>query len=72
MARALHAEPARSIAVMPNNEEATKMCIRDSIYPPLTGGAFGTSNIGVNYGIMFLGYAASTWISQPITAVRCV
>ena len=26
---------------------------------------FGTSNIGVNYGIMFLGYAASTWISQP-------
>lgn len=23
------------------------------IYPPLTGGAFGTSNIGVNYGIMF-------------------
>ena len=39
------------------------------IYPPLTGGAFGTSNIGVNYGIMFLVYAASTWISQPITAV---
>lgn len=39
------------------------------IYPPLTGGAFGTSNLGVNYGIMFLGYAASTWISQPITAV---
>ena len=39
------------------------------IYPPLTGGAFGTSNIGVNYGIMFLGYAASTWISQPITAM---
>lgn len=39
------------------------------IYPPLTGGAFGTTNIGVNYGIMFLGYAASTWISQPITAV---
>lgn len=39
------------------------------IYPPLTGAAFGTSNIGVNYGIMFLGYAASTWISQPITAV---
>ena len=25
--------------------------------------------LGVNYGIMFLGYAASTWISQPITAV---
>ncbi len=39
------------------------------IYPPLTGGAFGTTNLGVNYGIMFLGYAASTWISQPITAV---
>ena len=39
------------------------------IYPPLTGGAFDTSNIGVNYGIMFLGYAASTWINQPITAV---
>lgn len=39
------------------------------IYPPLTGGAFGTSNIGVNYGIVFLGYAASTWISQPITAM---
>lgn len=39
------------------------------IYPPLTGAAFGTTNIGVNYGIMFLGYAASTWISQPITAV---
>ena len=37
--------------------------------PPLTGGAFGTTNLGVNYGIMFLGYAASTWISQPITAV---
>lgn len=39
------------------------------IYPPLTGGAFGTSNLGANYGIMFLGYAASTWISQPIAAV---
>ncbi len=39
------------------------------IYPPLTGGAFGTTNLGVNYGIMFLGYAASTRISQPITAV---
>ncbi|WP_308469214.1 MFS transporter [Atopobium minutum] len=39
------------------------------IYPPLTGGAFGTSNLGVNYGIMFLGYAASTWISQPIAAI---
>ncbi|MGN0287436.1 MAG: MFS transporter [Atopobiaceae bacterium] len=39
------------------------------IYPPLTGGAFGTTNLGVNYGIMFLGYAASTWISQPIAAV---
>ena len=39
------------------------------IYPPLTCGAFGTTNLGVNYGIMFLGYAASTWISQPITAV---
>lgn len=30
------------------------------IYPPLTGGAFGTTNLGVNYGIMLLGYAAST------------
>ena len=30
------------------------------IYPPLTGSAFGTTNLGVNYGIMFLGYAAST------------
>lgn len=39
------------------------------IYPPLAGGAFGTTNLGVNYGIMFLGYAASTWISQPITSV---
>ena len=39
------------------------------IYPPLTAGAFGTSNLGINYGIMFLGYAASTWISQPIAAV---
>ena len=35
------------------------------IYPPLTGGAFGTSNIGVNYGIMFLGYAASTGSASP-------
>lgn len=39
------------------------------IYPPLTGGAFGTTNLGANYGIMFLGYAASTWISQPIAAL---
>lgn len=39
------------------------------IYPPLTGAAFGTTNLGVNYGIMFLGYAASTWISQPIGAL---
>ena len=39
------------------------------IYPPLTCGAFGTTNLDVNYGIMLLGYAASTWISQPITAV---
>lgn len=39
------------------------------IYPPLTAGAFGTTNLGANYGIMFLGYAASTWISQPIAAV---
>ena len=39
------------------------------IYPPLTSGAFGTTNLGANYGIMFLGYAASTWISQPIAAL---
>ncbi len=38
------------------------------IYPPLTGSIFGTTNLGVNYGIMFLGYAASTWISSPISS----
>lgn len=38
------------------------------IYPPLTGSIFGTTNLGVDYGIMFLGYAASTWISQPISS----
>ena len=32
------------------------------IYPPLTGGAFGTTNLGVNYGIMFLGYVLTVYM----------
>lgn len=39
------------------------------IYPPLTAQTFGTSHLGINYGIMFLGYAASTWISSPIASM---
>lgn len=39
------------------------------IYPPLTAASFGTTNLGIDYGIMFLGYAASTWISQPLAQV---
>ena len=35
----------------------------------IVGGSVGLIYNSVNYGIMFLGYAASTWISQPITAV---
>lgn len=38
------------------------------IYPPLTAQTFGTSNLGINYGIMFLGYAISTWISSPLAS----
>ncbi|KMY23446.1 hypothetical protein ACU19_04070 [Actinobaculum suis] len=38
------------------------------IYPPLTSSQFGTTNSGVNYGIMFLGYATSTWIQSLLVA----
>ncbi|GAA3037555.1 L-lactate MFS transporter [Microbacterium dextranolyticum] len=36
------------------------------IYPPLTGETFGTKNLGVNYGIMFLGYAIGAWIGPRL------
>ena len=36
------------------------------IYPPLTGETFGTTHLGVNYGIMFLGYALGAWIGPRL------
>ncbi|PJM78742.1 L-lactate MFS transporter [Bifidobacterium scaligerum] len=36
------------------------------IYPPLTGETFGTKHLGVNYGIMFLGYALGAWIGPRL------
>lgn len=36
------------------------------IYPPLTGQTFGTQHLGMNYGIMFLGYAIGAWIGPRI------
>ncbi|WP_428859089.1 OFA family MFS transporter [Bifidobacterium dentium] len=36
------------------------------IYPPLTGETFGTKHLGINYGIMFLGYALGAWIGPRI------
>lgn len=36
------------------------------IYPPLTGETFGTKHLGINYGIMFLGYALGAWIGPRV------
>nr|WP_277348188.1 OFA family MFS transporter [Bifidobacterium sp. DSM 109957] len=36
------------------------------IYPPLTGETFGTTHLGINYGIMFLGYALGAWIGPRV------
>ncbi|OZG62764.1 MFS transporter [Bifidobacterium lemurum] len=36
------------------------------IYPPLTGETFGATHLGINYGIMFLGYALGAWIGPRV------
>lgn len=38
------------------------------IFPPLTSAEFGTQNLGINYGIMFLGYAIGGFIGPRLTA----
>lgn len=38
------------------------------IFPPLTSTEFGTANLGINYGIMFLGYALGGFIGPRLTA----
>ncbi|HWQ07797.1 MAG TPA: OFA family MFS transporter, partial [Holophaga sp.] len=38
------------------------------IYPPITGKYFGIKNLGVNYGIMFLGYAGAAFVGPRIAS----
>lgn len=38
------------------------------IYPPITGKYFGIKNLGVNYGIMFLGYAGAAFVGPRLSS----
>lgn len=38
------------------------------ILPPLCGKTFGTKNLGMNYGLVFLGYAGSSFVGPRIAA----
>lgn len=38
------------------------------VYPPITGKYFGSKNLGVNYGIMFLGYAGAAFIGPRLSS----
>lgn len=38
------------------------------LFPPITSKYFGTKNLGVNYGIMFLGYAGGSFVGPRISS----
>lgn len=38
------------------------------LFPPITGKYFGTKNLGVNYGIMFLGYAGGSFVGPRLSS----
>lgn len=38
------------------------------VFPPITGKYFGIKNLGVNYGIMFLGYAGGSFVGPRISS----
>ena len=38
------------------------------VFPPITANHFGTKNLGVNYGIMFLGYAGGSYVGPRISS----
>ncbi|TWH47639.1 OFA family MFS transporter [Sporomusa sp. KB1] len=37
-------------------------------FPPITGKYFGTKNLGVNYGIMFLGYSGGCFVGPRLSS----
>ncbi|PVU82206.1 MFS transporter [Cellulomonas sp. WB94] len=37
------------------------------IFPPLTGHSFGIAHLGINYGLMFLGYAIGGFVGPRLT-----
>ena len=39
------------------------------VFPPITSKMFGTKNLGLNYGIMFLGYSCGALVGPRIAAV---
>jgi len=39
------------------------------VYPTLTGNAFGTTHSGINYGLMFFGYAIGSLVGPQIAAL---
>lgn len=38
------------------------------LFPPITSKYFGTKNLGVNYGIMFLGYAGGSFVGPRLSS----
>ncbi|MGE5381074.1 MAG: MFS transporter, partial [Methylocystaceae bacterium] len=38
------------------------------VFPPITGQHFGIKNLGVNYGIIFLGYAGGSFIGPRVSS----
>ncbi len=38
------------------------------LFPPITSLSFGTKNLGVNYGIMFLGYAGGAYVGPRLSS----
>ncbi|WP_308564196.1 OFA family MFS transporter [uncultured Klebsiella sp.] len=38
------------------------------IFPPITSRQFGSKNLGINYGIMFLGFTAANYVGPRIAA----
>ena len=38
------------------------------VFPPITSSSFGAKNLGVNYGIMFLGYAGGAFVGPRLSS----
>jgi OFA family oxalate/formate antiporter-like MFS transporter len=38
------------------------------VFPPITSKYFGSKNLGVNYGLMFLGYAGGSFVGPGLSS----